>query len=268
MEYGSLMLRQGYEIYLATRKKNDQIFNHYFMRVLSGYTVAILAKTPITPNQVTIINLVLFIIAAVMLVVMPDFRGGLLAVLVLEISYLLDCVDGMLARHKKLASKTGHHFDFFTDEVKASALVIALGLRLSITGGYGPTWSAGMPSIATWPSSWFVYSTIAALFVITGGISMTKLLRHPDMSGKEQSVEAYYETVDKSKPRSLASLVAAQVFTFLRFLNHYPSHIYIFALLDRFDVFFFMYVGINLMNLAQGWLSLLVRFGRFPKAES
>ncbi len=260
------MFRQGYQIYLATRKKNDQLFNHYFMRVLAGYTVSILAKTPITPNQVTIINLILFVIAAFMFVLMPDWKGGLLAVLVLEISYLLDCADGMLARHKKLASKTGHHFDFFTDEVKAAALVVGIGLRLEITGGFGPVLrNGGVPDYATWPTQWFVYATIFALFVITGGISMTKLLRHPDMSGKDQSVEAYYETVDTSKPRSLMARVAGQVFTFLRFLNHYPSHIYLFALLDRFDLFFFVYVGINFLYLAQGWLGLLIRFGRFPK---
>ena len=47
----------------------------------------------------------------------------LISIAVLEASYCLDCVDGMLARHKKIASKEGHLFDFFTDELKAAAKV-------------------------------------------------------------------------------------------------------------------------------------------------
>lgn len=259
------MLTEGYKIYLATRKKNDQLFNHYFMRVLAGYTVWICAKTPVTPNQLTILNLGLFLVATGMLVALPSWEGALLAMLVLEISYLLDCADGMLARHKKLASKTGHLFDFFTDEVKAAALVVGLGLRLARTGGYGPSLEA--PFYGAWSASAFTHATIAALFVITGAISLTKLQRHPDMSGKAQTVEAFYETVDQTKPKSLVARVAGLAFTFLRFLNHYPSHIYLFALLGRLDAFFFMYVAINSLYLAKGWLGLLLRFGRFKSSD-
>lgn len=255
------MLREGFEIYKKTRKKNDQLFNHYFMRVFAGYAVAALSRTPATPNQITIVNLILFVGAAAMLVALPSYEGGLLAILVLELSYLLDCADGMLARHKGLASKAGHHFDFFTDETKAAALVLGVGLRLHRTGGQGPTWSGG-PGFGTWPSEWFLYATIAAVFVISSAVSMTKFLRHPDIAGRAETVEAYYETVSTRGGSSLLSQVAAQVFTFLRFLNHYPSHIYLFALLDRFDLFLLVYVAINALYLAKGWLGLLLRFAR------
>jgi len=255
------MFKEGFAIYKATRKKNDQLFNHYFMRVLAGFMVAVLARLPVTPNQLTIFNLILALVSCVMLVVMPSYEGGLWAILLLEISYLFDCCDGMLARHKKLASKTGHLFDFFTDEVKAAALVVGIGLRLSLTGGYAPIWDGG-PKLGQGSPSYFQLATLAGLFVITAAISLTKFERHPEMSGKAQSVEAFYETVDGGGQRSLVARVAGLGFTFLRFLNHYPSHIYIFALLGCFDAFFFMYVGINLLYLGKGWLGLLLRFGR------
>ncbi|MBK8941489.1 MAG: CDP-alcohol phosphatidyltransferase family protein [Polyangiaceae bacterium] len=255
------MLREGFEIYKKTRKKNDQLFNHYFMRVLAGYVVAALSRTPATPNQITIVNLVLFLVATAMLVALPSYEGGLLAILVLELSYLLDCADGMLARHKGLASKAGHHFDFFTDETKAAALVVGVGLRLYVNGGAGPTWSGG-PGFGAWPRDWFLFATIGAVFVISAAVSMTKFLRHPDIAGRAETVEAYYETVSTGGGVSLMSRVAAQIFTFLRFLNHYPSHIFIFALLDRFDVFLLVYVSINALYLAKGWLGLLIRFAR------
>jgi hypothetical protein len=52
------------------------------------------------------------------------------------------------------------------------------------------------------------------------------------------------------------------VTTFLQFLNHYPSHLWLFALAGRLDVFFWIYTLNNLAYLGRGWLGLLVRFGR------
>lgn len=255
------MLSEGFAIYKQTRKKNDQLFNHYFMRPLAGFAVALFAKTPVTPNQLTIANLVLFLLATVMLVAMPSYLGGLLAILVLEVSYLLDCADGMLARHKKLASKAGHQFDFFTDELKAAALVTGVGLRVYRTGLEGPWWDGG-PVLRVWSEHATLLATLAGLFVLTAAISMTKFLRHPEIAGREETVEAYYETVEKKKGGSLLKRAAGLVFMFLRFLNHYPSHIYVFALFGRLDLFLLVYVAINALYLAQGWAGLLLRFSR------
>src|SRR6266403_1468852 len=102
------MLGKGWQIYNDTRKKHDLVFNVYLMRPIAALLVALL-----TPS------------------------GGIIAIAVLEASYCLDCVDGMLARHKKIASKEGHLFDFFTDELKALLLAALLGVRLWRTGGLG-----------------------------------------------------------------------------------------------------------------------------------
>ena len=115
------MLSTAARVYRETRKKHDQLFNTYFMRPLAAVVVAAVAPTQVTPNQLTLLNLALFVVAAALLVAFPTWAGGLAAVAVLELSYCFDCADGMLARFKKLASKTGHLFDFFTDELKAVA---------------------------------------------------------------------------------------------------------------------------------------------------
>ncbi|WP_437801924.1 CDP-alcohol phosphatidyltransferase family protein [Sorangium sp. So ce693] len=251
------MLGEAKRIYLATRKKHDQLFNTYLMRPLAGGVVALLARTSITPNQVTLLNLAVFVVAAALLVALPTAAGGLVAIAVLELSYLLDCADGMLARHKQLASKEGHLFDFFTDELKAVLLSGALSMRLFSAGGLGldgGRWPGGDPR--------FLLAGVVGVAVIASAISLTNFVRRPEISGKETSVSAYYETATEEGPRSPAARAAALVMTFLRFLNHYPSHIWAFALADRLDVFFWMYVLINLLYLAKGWLGLLLRFGR------
>ncbi|MBX3223392.1 MAG: CDP-alcohol phosphatidyltransferase family protein [Labilithrix sp.] len=255
------MLTAAIDIYRATRKKHDLIFNVYLMRPIAAGVVAVFAKTPITPNQVTLLNLFIFVLSAALLVALPDYRGGLIAVGVLELSYCLDCVDGMLARHKKIASKEGHLFDFFTDEIKAVLLAAALPIRFWRGGGLGldgQLWPAG--------TSAFLFAATGAAIVLASATSLTNFVRRPEVSGRASQVEAHYETVVEAKPKSLVGRIAGLVTTFLRFLNHYPSHIWLFALAGRLDVMFWIYAAINLLYLGRGWLGIILRFGRPPRA--
>jgi len=238
-------------VYRETRKKHDQLFNVYVMRPLAAVVVAAIQGTGVTPNQVTLLNLAVFLVAAVLFVALPTWTGGLLAAGVLELSYCLDCADGMLARYKKLASKAGHLLDFFTDELKAVLLVGALAVRAWRTGGYGFDGRMWAPDDAR-----FLLVGIAGVAIIASAISLTNFVRSPDVSGKATTVEAYYETVEHK--RSVGSLVA----TFLRFLNHYPSHIYLWALAGRLELYLGLWIALNALYLARGWLGIVVRFGR------
>lgn len=256
------MLGTAKEIYLATRKKHDLVFNVYFMRPIASFFVALFAKTPITPNQVTLLALVIFVAGTALLAACPTFEGGIIGIAVIEASYCLDCVDGMLARFKKIASKEGHLFDFFTDELKATLLVSFMGVRLFRTGGLGldgTTWA---------PNDYrFLVASVTGTVIIASAISMTNFLRRPEVSGRETTVEAHYETVQEEKPKSLVGKIAGLVTTFLRFLNHYPSHIWAFAIAGRLEVFYWIYLAINLLYLARGWLGIFIRFGKMPKSS-
>jgi len=251
------MLATAARVYRETRKKHDQVFNSYVMRPIAAVVVAALYRTPITPNQVTLANLAVFLAAAALLIALPTWTGGLVAIAVLEASYCLDCADGMLARFKKLASKAGHHFDFFTDELKAVLLVGALAVRAWRTGGRG---FACDPDILMW--RWapgdprFLLAGVAGVTVVASAISLTNFVRSPEISGRAATVEAYYETVEQK--RSLGALVA----TFLRFLNHYPSHIWLWALAGELGTYMWLWIALNLLYLARGWLGLVLRFGR------
>ena len=175
----------------------------------------------------------------------------------LEVSYCFDCADGMLARFKKLASKTGHLFDFFTDELKAILLAGALAVRAWRAGGVGidgHTWAAG--------DDRFLLAGVAGVVIVASAISLTNFVRRPELSGRETTVEAFYESTGAVQPASLAARLASAVATFLRWLNHYPSHLWLWALAGRMDAYFWLYVFLNGVYLARGWLGLAVRFGR------
>ncbi len=173
------MLTAAARVYRETRKRHDQLFNVYVMRPMAAVVVAGLAGTRVTPNQVTLLNLAVFVVAAGLFVAYPSFGGGLAAVAVLELSYCFDCADGMLARFKKLASKAGHLFDFFTDEAKAVLLVAALAVRTWRSGGFGfdgHVWPAGDPR--------FLLGGIAGVVVVASALSLTNFVRNPIVSGQ------------------------------------------------------------------------------------
>jgi phosphatidylglycerophosphate synthase len=247
------MLNAASRVYRETRKKHDQLFNVYMMRPVAAVVVAAVARTPVTPNQLTLLNFALFVVAAAMIVALPSYKGGLAAIAVLELSYCFDCADGMLARYKKLASKAGHLFDFFTDEAKAVLLAGALAVRAWRAGGYGfdaHMWAAG--------DARFLLAGIVSVGTIASALSLTNFVRSPDVSGRATTVEAHYESADAhGRPGPMAL-----VNTFARFLNHYPSHLWIWALVGRLDAYMWLWTALNALYLARGWLGLVVRFGR------
>jgi hypothetical protein len=251
-------------VYRATRKKHDQLFNVYVMRPLAAVFVAAVAGTRVTPNQVTFLNLAVFALGAALLVAFPSWEGGLVAVAVLELSYCLDCADGMLARFKQLASKVGHLFDFFTDELKAVLLVGALSVRAWRVGGVGlclgagaQRWSAGDPR--------FLLAGIAGVTVVASAVSLTTFVRRPELTGQATSVDAHYDAAaGEARPASgtRPARVLGLVTTFLRFVNHYPSHLWLWALAGRMEVYVWIWIALNAVYLARGWLGLVLRLGR------
>jgi hypothetical protein len=250
------MLSTAARVYRETRKKHDQLFNVYLMRPLAAVVVAAVAPTKVTPNQLTLLNLALFLVSAGLLIALPTWAGGLAAVAVLELSYCFDCADGMLARFKKLASKTGHLFDFFTDELKAVVLVAALAVRSWRAGGFGidaRIWAPG--------DDRFLLAGIAGVAIVASAISLTNFVRRPELSGRETTVEAFYEA-DGARAAGAGARLASLVATFLKWLNHYPSHLWIWALAGRMDMYLWLYIALNALYLGRGWLGLVLRFGR------
>lgn len=250
------MITTAKSIYLATRKRHDLLFNVWIMRPLAAVVVAALAKSRITPNQLTLLNLFVGLAGLGVLMAWPSWLGAVVAVAIIELGYLFDCADGMLARHRGIASQQGHLFDFFTDEIKALGLVSAVGVHLWRAGGWTP---AG--HLAAGDSVWLL-AALGGAVVVASATSLTNFVRRPEMTGRETPIAAHYESVEHAAPKSAAARLGGYLMTFLQFLNHYPSHLWVFALLGALDVFFWIYVALNGLYLAKGWLGLVVRFGR------
>jgi len=85
-------------------------------------TYYIANNTKITPNQITFLSAILSLIAGILFY--NDYY--ILGAILFQIGYILDIVDGSLARVKNMQSRFGAFFDVFTDWLKAPLVLIIL----------------------------------------------------------------------------------------------------------------------------------------------
>lgn len=141
-------------------------------RTVAGLLVPLLAATPITPNQVTLLGLAAGLMAA------WRFGGGsagwLAGALWLQISFVLDNCDGTLARRRGLASGFGSWLDTVSDCVVNVAFFHALGLGLYRDSGQGLWWWTGAVTAAG------VSCSYAAAFAAQVHRRGAEAWRHPD----------------------------------------------------------------------------------------
>jgi len=249
------MFRRIRETYRRTEKPRDILWNRFVARPLAALFVAALERSRVTPNQITLASLAVFLVSAALLVLLPGQSGLLIAVGVLQLSYVLDCVDGQLARLRGTSSPVGAHLDFLMDEIKAFALVAATGARLwSETG-----------------SERFLLEATVALGAVASGISLTTFVRRPEYGAAtgqtvSQGSGDYGQGLDKGSPpaparRSLLRRMLGAVEALGRFLIHYPSYIVFVALANRLDLFLHVYFAINAAYAARTFLVVTWKLG-------
>jgi phosphatidylglycerophosphate synthase len=234
------------DIYRASKKKRDiNKFTQYVMRPPASIVVYFLAKTPVTPNQVTFLSAVIAAGAAAMFALLPGYAWLWLGALVFEFSFVLDCADGQLARLRKIASPVGHLLDFLMDELKAMLIYACIAVRLYQDGH----------------DDRILYAGIFGLFSLASGIALTSFMRRPEYSGKSPTEDGQpAEVGGRTGPIGLA-LTGLEITA--RFVVHYPQYIWICALFDRIDIYFWAYGAVNALYLARSMLAILVKLGRF-----
>jgi hypothetical protein len=235
------------DAYRRTKKPHDIFWNRYVARPAAAVLLVPLQRSRISPNQVTFASLVVFAAAAAMLIVLPGQRGLLLSVLVIELSYVLDCVDGQLARLRGTSTPVGAHLDFLMDELKAFLLVAASGVRLWRELG-APFW---------------LLEAIGGTVAVASAISLTTFVRRPEYAGdgrRPTSAGDYgdgFVEAPTPAPRSPILLIEAVG----KFLIHYPSYLVFVAAFNRLDLFLHVYVAINAAHAARSLLAIVRKLG-------
>lgn len=116
-------------------------FNRHYRYPLARLLVRVLIKTPVTPNQVTLVQPFLAALAGYC-VTFDDARHLALGALLFEIRSILDCADGTLARAKNMMSPAGHAIDAMADWIGVILLYAGIFQHFRLHPPSSGPWSA------------------------------------------------------------------------------------------------------------------------------
>lgn len=233
-------------IYRASKKKQDiNFFTEYVARPPAAVVVYALRGTRITPNQVTFLSAVLAAGAGAILAGLLGWMWLIVAAAVFEFSFVLDCADGQLARLRKTASPLGHLLDFLMDELKAMLIFGCVAVRL-------------------WRETGDVRMLIVGLaggFCLASGIALTSFMRRPEYGGKGPTEDG--QPAEVGKRRGPIGMALNGLEWAARIVVHYPQYIWIVALANRIDIYFYAYAAVNALYFCLSMLKIFFRLGRF-----
>ncbi len=236
------------EVYRKTRKVPDLFWNAYVCRPVAAVLVDAVKGTRITPNQITLSAVFVALASVVMLIAWPGHAGLIAAAVVFELSYVLDCADGMLARWRGIASPAGHLLDFLMDELKAFCILAGVSVRLFQEHG----------------DTRFLLMGLFGLVALASGIALTTFVRRPEIAGPKPA-PATVGSVASAVPAASRSLLARAlglVESGAKFLIHYPSYLLIVAFIGRIELYFLPYVAVNALYAVRAFAGVAWRFGR------
>ncbi|MEU8372093.1 DUF5941 domain-containing protein [Micromonospora sp. NPDC048894] len=114
-------------------KERDDFFTTYFVSTWSPYVTKACARLGLTPTGVTMISVLFAVVAAVLF-----GAGGRVALVagavLLYLGFVLDCVDGQLARYTRHFSAWGGWLDTMADRAKEYLVYAGLGYGATHAG--------------------------------------------------------------------------------------------------------------------------------------
>jgi len=128
---------------IEAEKKIDQqsgtsldspIIDRYIIRKISGFITGFLIRTPITPNQVTIISLILGIISGVFFSI-GEYTYTITAGLLYFLSTVFDQCDGEVARLKQMETEFGRKLDILVDAIANAVIVVGITIAVYVKMG-------------------------------------------------------------------------------------------------------------------------------------
>jgi phosphatidylglycerophosphate synthase len=231
------------ETYRASRKQKDIFWNIYVARPIAAAVLQLVPRG-VTPNQVTFVALGTAVVAALALALWGSWVGLAVGAVLLEASYVLDCVDGQLARLRGQTTPVGAHLDFLMDELKAFLYVSAVTVRLYLGSGRALYLIVGLLGLAA----------------VAGAISLTTFMRRPEYlaTGRAPAAPPGDAPAAGGSPLGMAVRLAEAGG---RWVVHYPSYFVYVAALNFVEGYFFVYLAAHVLYLGRSLLQIVLRLG-------
>jgi len=230
------------DIYRQSKKKRDNFWTEWISRPPAAVLVWMLQRTRVTPNQVSFLAIAVAAGGCAALIFWRTWLGLIVGGLVLQLAYVIDCVDGQLARIKSMASPVGALLDFMLDEVKAFMVIASAAARLFLQS-----------SDARW-----LLIGLGGLFVAAVGITLTTFMRRPEYLEATGAPPVLPATERAGfLPTSLSPVALVEALG--KYVLHYPSWFLFVCAFNRLDIFVYAYLGAHLLYLGRASLTILVK---------
>jgi phosphatidylglycerophosphate synthase len=132
------------ELRLSVKEKDD-FFTTFFVSTWSPWVTKLCARLRLTPTGVTAFS-VLFAVVAALLFAFGGRPALVAGAILLYLGFVLDCVDGQLARYTRNFSPWGGWLDTIAD--RAKEYLVYAGLAVGVErAGLGNGWALGIAAI-------------------------------------------------------------------------------------------------------------------------
>jgi phosphatidylglycerophosphate synthase len=182
---------------LLDRRSDEHWAGRLYMRAISIRVTHAILPARVTPDQVTLAMMAVGLAGAAALA-WPSYAGAVLAVVLVQVYLLLDCVDGELARWRRSTSAVGVFLDRLGHYVVEASLAIGLGVRVSSMQPGGPN-----------PDGWVVLGLVAALLLVLArleGDLVAVARTHAQLEPDDETEHAPHSTVLRAARRVVRTL--------------------------------------------------------------
>lgn len=122
--------------------------------------VSLLRDSRVSPDHITIASFLSALLGASVLVSQPDQWSAMIAAaLLFQLSYILDCADGQLARLRSQYSTHGWRLDLYSDRITETIILLSTTYALSTT--QSSYWLLGMTALGV--TTFLQYSRVHEL---------------------------------------------------------------------------------------------------------
>ena len=235
------------QLYQPDPKQETVWYARAMIRDISAIFTWFLIRTPLSANQATIIQAILGIAGAVLLA-FGKRDAAILAVVLIQLGYIFDCVDGEIARFRKKPTVNG----IFLDSLNHAIVIPIMFWGLAVY-------------------SYFLTNEIWILFI---GIILGLIAANPVKKGVLSTL--FYMIERKDDPKyNIANLKSdlkidesdrnnsnikngyyigkktlfQQIFNWLKALSEYPASMNIITIVVIVDIIIFNYTNLNIFPL-------------------